>query len=157
MLKRIPQTTLAKYYPRDAHRAQMAAAAGASAKETTALWVSWPQLSYHHCQYPVQISPWLSAVSHLSALLSLVLKYVNQKGLCQDWYVCMKMVWAYRICWCIISVHITWTHCSISLFFGPVLFLCYISCGVGHCICIVKIYNLLDDRKMKHFKNRSKC
>ena len=37
MLKRIPQSTLAKYYPRDAHRAQMAAAAGASAKETTAL------------------------------------------------------------------------------------------------------------------------
>nr|KAG5689033.1 hypothetical protein BaRGS_006429 [Batillaria attramentaria] len=34
MLKRIPQATLAKYYPRDAHRAQQAAAA---AKETTAL------------------------------------------------------------------------------------------------------------------------
>ena len=32
MLKRIPQSTLAKYYPRDAHRAQAAAP-----KETTAL------------------------------------------------------------------------------------------------------------------------
>ena len=42
MLKRIPQSTLAKYYPRDAHRAQTAAAA--AAKETTALWVLGPLL-----------------------------------------------------------------------------------------------------------------
>jgi V-type H+-transporting ATPase subunit B len=38
MLKRIPQSTLAKYYPRDAHRATtQAQAAAVAAKETTAL------------------------------------------------------------------------------------------------------------------------
>ena len=36
MLKRIPQSTLAKYYPRDAHRAQTSG--GAAPKETTTLW-----------------------------------------------------------------------------------------------------------------------